>query len=251
MLYRLSRVSFWFTAAVAALGLLAPGGRESLLMALALVGSAFAFVLWRAALRAQRRDAAPPPQAVEAPALSQASLLDAATLLVREAHQAASFEAALHAVGQVLRSELGARQLTVYEVLEIDDKQALVAELIASQPGFQTVPRRVPRDASALGQALRDAREAGAAPGAAAIPVVGVTPIGAVRVVAAIELTGIELTIEPKALADVLELARLTLTRLAPSAAPPTATPLRGDAPAAAPAAIGRPVQRNHIRCVL
>jgi len=242
MLYRLSRVSFWFTVAVAALGLLAPGGRESLLMALALVGSAFAFVLWRAALRAQRRDAAPPPQAVEAPALSQASLLDAATLLVREAHQAASFEAALHAVGQVLRSELGARQLTVYEVLEIDDKQALVAELIASQPGFQTVPRRVPRDASALGQALRDAREAGAAPGAAAIPVVGVTPIGAVRVVAAIELTGIELTIEPKALADVLELARLTLTRLAPSAAPPTATPLRGDAPAAAPAAIGRPV---------
>jgi CheY-like chemotaxis protein/HPt (histidine-containing phosphotransfer) domain-containing protein len=238
MLFRLSRVSFWFTAAVGALGLLAPRGRESLLMTLTLVGSALAFALWRAAVLTQRREAARPRRAVEPLALNQASLLDAATLLVREAHRAGSFDAALHAVGQVLRSELGARQLTVYEVLEIDDRQALVAELIASQPGFQTVPRRVPCDASALGKALRDAREIGAAPGAAAIPIVGVTPIGAVRVVAAIELIGIELTIEPKALADVLELARLTLARLAPATAPAAPGPQRDVAVAGAPAAI-------------
>lgn len=225
MLLRLSRLSFWFAAAVAALALLAPGGRETLLTAVAGVASLLALGLWRSALHGeQRRPAVALVSVPPAPLIDETSLLEASALLVRRAHEANSFEAALHAVAQLLRCELGARQATVHEVLDVDATHAQISDLIESQPGFRTVARRVRLDAAPLARALRSQLEAGAPP-TVALPVIRDR-----HVVAAIVLTGIELPVEPKALAGLLALARLTLSQLAQAGrstpARPTSAPV-------------------------
>ena len=221
MLLRLSRTSFWLAAAVAALALLAPGGHETLLTALAGAASVLALGLWRAALRGeQRRPLAELVAAPVAPVFDDRSLHDAAQLLVRRAHEAGSFEAALHAVAQLLRGELGAREARVYDVHSIDDSHAQISDLIESQPGFRTVPRRIRLDASPLARALRTRLEAGIPPGVVAFPV---THDG--QVVAAIELAVIELPLDPKALASLLALAGSTLSARAAGAAKPTPAP--------------------------
>ena len=231
MLFLLSRVSFWLAAAAAALALLAPGGRETLLTGVVLVASLLAFGLWRSGLRQLRRAPAATTALAEPVVLTQTALLEAAAMLVRQADEAASFADALHGVARVLRGELGARQATVCEVREIDATHAQVADLIEASPGFRAKARPVRLDATPLGQAIRSGVEAGVPPGGVAVPV-----LASARVVAVIELSGIDVPVEPPALAGLLRLARVTLSRLAPAGpaapdAPQSAAPpqLHGD----------------------
>jgi len=212
MLFRLSRVSFWLAAAAAALALLAPGGRETLLTGVVLVASLAAFVLWRSGMRQQQRAPATTTALPEPVVLTQDALREAAAMLVRQADEAASFEDALHAVARILRGELGARQATVCEVREIDATHAQVADMIEASPGFRAKARPVRLDATPLGQAIRTGVEAGAPPSGVAVPV-----LASARVVAVIELSGFDVPVEPPALAGLLRLARLTLSRLAPA----------------------------------
>lgn len=210
MLLRLSRVSFWLAAAVAALTLLAPGGHETLLTGIAVAASAAAFGLWRSGISAQRRICAAAAIVPGPVALTQASLRDANAMLAKQADEAASFEAALHAVTHVLRGELGARSVSVHEVRDIGATHAQVADLVESRPGFQARAKSVRLDAAPLGQAIRSQVEAGAPPGVVAVPV-----LGAGRVVAVIELSGIDVPVEPQALAGLLRLARMKLSKRA------------------------------------
>lgn len=222
MLLRLSRLSFWFAAAVAALALLAPGGRETLLTAVAGVASLLALGLWRSALHGEQRRPAVALMSAPASAIDESSLIEAAALLVRRAHEAGSFEAALHAVAQLLRCELGAREVAVHEVLDVDATHAQLSDLVEAQPGFRTIARRVRLDAAPLAQALRSQLEAGAPP-TVALPVIRDR-----QVVAAIVLTGIELAVETKALAGLLQLARLTISQIAQAG---RSTPARPTSP--------------------
>jgi len=214
MLFRLSCASFWLAAALAALALLAPRGRETLLTALSMAACVVAFGLWRAGASAQRQSHALVSAVPEPAMLDELALRDAATTLVHEADAADSLESALHAVARVLRGELGARQAMVFEVRETDATHAMLSDLIESQPGFQAVPRRVRLDARPLGRAIHTQLEAGMPPGAVAVPV-----IGAAHVAAVIELSGIDVPIEPQALTDLLVLARVTLSARARLAA--------------------------------
>jgi CheY-like chemotaxis protein len=208
MLFRLSRVSFWLAASVAALALLAPNGRETLLTAVAIAASGIAFLLWRAAMT-QARSASPRVSLPQAPVLADADLLEAGAMLVQRANEAPSFEAALHAVADVLRSELGAREVGVHEIHGADETHARVSELIEVQPGFKTVERRVRLDSGPLGRAVQGGCRSGEAPGTVALPVLGDD-----RVVAVIELKGIDVPVEPSAFAALLELAVSTLSPL-------------------------------------
>ena len=216
MLLRLSRTSFWLAAAVAALALLAPTGHETLLMVITGVASLLALALWRSALHGEQRLPVAALASTPAPALNESLLRDAAAQIVSAARDAASFELALHAVARVLRSELGARAVAVHEVHDVNATHARIGDLIESQPGFRTVPRRVRLDTAPLARALREQRPAGRPPGAVALPVAA-----GGRVVAAIELSAIEVAVTPAALAKLLELACSALAARAPAAAPP------------------------------
>lgn len=222
MLLRFSRLAFWLAAAVAALALLAPHGHETLLTGVAGLTSVLALILWRAALGGEaRRPLARRVDAPAAPVFDAAVLAEAAALLLARAHAAGSFEAALHAVAQVLRGELGARDACVHEVLAVDDAHAQISDLIESQPGFRTVARRIRLDATPLARALRSRVEAGTPPGALAVPVTRDA-----QVVAVIVLSTLDLTLEPNALAGLLALARVTLSeRAAEPTAPDAAAP--------------------------
>lgn len=215
MLFRLSRVSFWLAAAVAALALLVPGEHATALTVVALVASATAFWLWRSAVRAQQRDHHALSAVPDPVVLTEASLREAAATLVRRAEEATTFEAALHAVAQVLRGELGARQVSVGELAGVDATHVRVIDLIESLPGFRAVPRRVRLDGTQLGQAVRSQREAGVPPAAIVLPV-----LAGAQVVAVIELTGIDVPVDPEALARLLDLARTSLAKRAQDAAP-------------------------------
>jgi HPt (histidine-containing phosphotransfer) domain-containing protein len=213
MLLRLSRISFWLAATAAAVGLLAPRGHETLLTAIAGIGSALALGLWRSAVRAQRREAAA-PSAVAAPELlGDTALADASALLEREGRAAASFEAALHAVARVLRGELGAREAAVHEVHAVDMTHAQISTLMEAHPGFKTVGHGIRLDSGPLGQAIRRQRIAGQTPGSLVIPVLVED-----RVCAVIELAAIELAFDAKALGELLDLAVSVLTRHAADA---------------------------------
>jgi HPt (histidine-containing phosphotransfer) domain-containing protein/CheY-like chemotaxis protein len=220
MLLRLSRTSFWLAAAVAALALLAPAGHETLLLVITGAASLLALGLWRSALRHELRRPAAAFLSAPAPLLDQPRLSDAATRIASAAHDAPSFEAALHAVAHVLRGELGARAVAIHEVQDVTETHVRLTELIESQPGFRTVPRRLRLDdAVPLARALRAQRPAGSPPGAVALPI-----LRDGRVHAAIELSAIDLAIEPEALAGLLTLAASALGARAPVSAPPAAT---------------------------
>jgi CheY-like chemotaxis protein/HPt (histidine-containing phosphotransfer) domain-containing protein len=216
MLLRLSRTSFWLAAAVAALALLAPAGHETLLMVVTGVASLLALGLWRSALRNELRRPAAALLSTPAPMLDRSVLRDAAAQIVSATHDAPSFEPALHAVARVLRSELGARAVAVHEVHDVNTTHARISDLIESQPGFRTVPRRLRLDTAPLARALREGRPAGSPPDAVALPVVADG-----RVLAAIELSAIDLPIDPEALAGLLELAGTALAARAPAVVPP------------------------------
>ncbi len=207
MLLRLSRASFWLATAVAAWALVAPGGNETVLMAIVLVASALAFGLWRSALRAGRGGHVPQAMVPDATPLDEPALRDAAALLVRSVTEAASFEASLHAAARVLRAELGAREASVSMVHGLDATHARLGGLIESQPGFRMAERRVRLDALPLGRALRDRHEASDALGSCAVPV----RLGG-QVVAVVELAAIGVAVEPAALAGLLGLACAALS---------------------------------------
>jgi len=226
MLLRLSRTSFWLAATVAALALLAPAGHETLLMLVTGAASLLALGLWRSALRTELRRPVAALLSTPAPLLDQSVLRDAAAQIVSAARDAPSFEPALHAVARVLRSELGARAVAIHEVHDVNATHARIGDLIESQPGFRAVPRRVRLDAAPLARALREQRAAGTPPGAVALPVVACG-----RVHAAIELSAIDLAIDPQALAGLLELAGSALAARAPAAAPPVGAEAATGAP--------------------
>ena len=211
MLLRLSRASFWLAASVAAVALWLPTGQETLLTGIALVASGAALVLWRQGLRQRaRRDAAAWAPS-ELPALDESTLRDVAATIESAALEAASFEAALHAVARLLRSELGARDVTVHRVLELAPTQVRVARLIESQPELRFDERWLGLDASSLGQCIVRQSERGEPPGDVFVPVAR-----GGRVDAVLELAGIGIAVEAAALARLLTLSRLTLERWAP-----------------------------------
>lgn len=226
LLLRLSRTSFWLAAAVAALGLVAPAGHETLLLLVTGAASLLALGLWRSALHGEQRRGAMPVMPTEAPVLDESLLRDAASQLVRDAEQAASPEQALHAVARILRSELGARTVAVHEVHDVNATHARLSDLIESQPGFRTVARRVRLDETPLAQALRERRPVGQLPDAAALPV-----LVEGRVIAAIELTTIDLPVDPDALAGLLELAAATLSQRTQTGEASTVCGAAGPAP--------------------
>ncbi|HWI10734.1 MAG TPA: Hpt domain-containing protein, partial [Burkholderiaceae bacterium] len=109
----------------------------------------------------------------------------------------------------------GARAVTILEVHDVNATHARISDLIESPPGFRTVPRRVRLDTAPLARALREQRPVGTPPGAVVLPV-----LADGRVRAAIELSAIDLAIDPQALAGLLELAGSALAARAPAAAP-------------------------------
>jgi len=231
MLLRLSRISFWLAAIVAAAALFAPQGHETLLMAVTMIACTAAFGFWRSGIASQRRSHADVAVVTEPPPLGEASLLDAVSSLTREIEAASSFEAALHAATRVLRGELGAREASVVEVREVETTQAQVVDLIEAQPGFHPLPRRVRLESGgALGRAIATGAAAIELPAALAVPV-----NGAGSVVAVIELRGLELRIEASALSGLIELARLALARR-------LTAPLRVTAADPAPAVGSKPL---------
>lgn len=225
MLLRLSRASFWLSAAVAAVALWVPTGQETLLTGVAMVASGLALVLWRQGVRQRTRTDAMPWLPPQAPALGEAALHDAAAMITRTALAAPSFEAALHAVARLLMNELGARDVTVHQILELGPMQVRVARLIASRPELRFDERCLRLDASPLGHCIAQQRECGDAARGLAVPI-----LCGGRVVAALELTGIAIAIESGALARLLALTRVTLGAWEPARAPPSTHPEAHDA---------------------
>ena len=207
MLFRLSRVSFWLAALVAALALLAPDRHATLLTGMALVASAMAYGFWRSALRTQYRDHAALSAVPEPVELPDATLREATAAVMRAAADAPTLEAALHAVARTLRGELGARQCTVWELYEIDATHARLGELIESQPGFHAVATRVRLAGTALARAIDTQQTAGRPPDAVVLPV-----CAGERVVALIEWAGIAVPVSAEVLDALFEQARRGLS---------------------------------------
>jgi CheY-like chemotaxis protein/HPt (histidine-containing phosphotransfer) domain-containing protein len=203
MLLHLSRASFWLAAVAAAWALVAPGRHETGLTAVTGAAALIAFVLWRMALAANRRsfsdDAAVPQAAV----LTSASLIEAASAIVRIAEAAVSIEPALRSIGGVLKAELGAREVRIHDLVERDASHASIAEWLPSGAGLRGPSRRIGLQNAALGAAIASGREAVDLPRSVVVPVAGEGS----RLVL-IELESIEMTIDEPALASLLELTR-------------------------------------------
>jgi len=210
MLLRVSRFAFWLAALAAAVALTIPTGWETWLTGVAVAASALAYLLWRSGLAQLRPDGTVLELLPDAAPLTRSALNDAAVSVEARCAQAESFEAALHGVAHVLKTELGALRVTVYRVLGADDTHARVSELIAAQPGFHSAEQRIHLRRSVLGQAITTQREAIDVGGALALPVV--CPGG---VVAVIELTGMQIGIDADALTTLLALAQEQLSQRA------------------------------------
>ncbi|MEO8805794.1 MAG: hypothetical protein ABI433_06915 [Burkholderiaceae bacterium] len=210
MLLRVSRLAFWLAALAAAVALTIPTGWETWLTGVAVAASALAYLLWRSGLAQLRRADTGRELLHDAAPLTRSALNDAAVLIEACCAQAGSFEAALHGVAHVLKTELGALRVTVYRVLGADDTHARVSELIAAQPGFHSTEQRIHLRRSVVGQAITTQRDAVGAGGAVALPVAC-----AGGVVAVIELTGMQIGIDADALTTVLELAQTQLSQRA------------------------------------
>jgi len=198
MLLRLSRLSLWLAAAAAGMAFFGPVESRGLYADTALALAGAAFVLWRGAVALLRRlqrpvDAIPAPRPLDADALREGALQ-----LARAAREAPSFEAALLEVGQLLRGEIGAREVRVFMIEEHGGAPGL-SELIPVRPGFRA-PRRpiVPGD-SIVARALRELRACVDLPRGVALPI-----LHAGKALALLELTGIEMAIDDAALASVL-----------------------------------------------
>ena len=214
MLLRVSRITFWLAALAAAVALAIPTGWETGLTGFAAAASAMAYALWRSGVAQVRRSETVQALLPEAVPLAGLALDEAATMVEAHCAAAASFEAALHGVARILKTELGALRAVVYRVMGADETHARVSELIEAQPGFCAAEHRLHLRRSAAGQAITTQHEVVDASGAVALPVPG--PSG---VVALIELTGMQIDIDADALAVLLGQARAQLARRAEPAA--------------------------------
>ena len=204
MLLHLSRASFWLAALAAAWALVAPGQHETALTGVAGAAALVAFALWRSALAANRRsfagDAAVPQPAL----LTSASLVEAAAAVVRIADEAVSLEAALRSIGAVLKAELGAREVHIHDLVELEASHAHIAEWLPNGTGLRAPSRRVGLQNSTLGTVISSGREAVDLPRTVVVPIAGEGS----RLVL-IELESVEMIIDEPALASLLELTRL------------------------------------------
>lgn len=216
MLLRVSRISFWLAALAAGVALAIPTGWETVLTGFAVAASALAYGLWRSGVAQVRRFETGDALLPEAAQLTRSALDDAASLIEACCTDAASFEAALHGVARILKSELGALHVSVYRVMGADDTHARVSELIEAQPGFHSAEHRVHLQRSGTGRAITTQREAIEPGGALALPILGKG--GAVAVV---EMTGLQIGIEPEALSTLLALTHTQLSLRADPVAKP------------------------------
>ena len=203
MLLHLSRASFWLAALAAAWALVAPGQHETALTGVAGAAALIAFALWRSALAANRRSFAGDAAVPQAAVLTSASLVEAAAAIVRITDQATSQESALRSIGAVLKAELGAREVHIHDLLELDASHAQIAEWLPNGTCLRAPSRRVGLRNSTLGAAISSGCEAFDLPQTVVVPV---AREGAQLVL--IELEGIEMTIEEPALASLLALTR-------------------------------------------
>lgn len=210
MLLRVSRISFWLAALAALVALAIPTGWETLLTSFAVAASALAYGLWRSGVAQVRRFETGDALLPEAAPLTRSALDDAAFMVEACCADAASFEVALHGVARILKSELGALRVSVYRVVGADDTHARVSELIEAQPGFYSAEHRVHLQRSVTGRAITTQREAIESAGALALPILGKG--GAVAV---IEMTGLQIGVEPEALTTLLALTQTQLSRRA------------------------------------
>lgn len=210
MLLRLSRMAFWLAALAAAVALAVPTGWETGLTGLAVAASAAAFGLWRAGLAELRRTGGAERLLPDAAPLTRSALDEAAARVDSCCAEAPSFEAALHGVARILKTELGALNVVAYRVMRADASHAWVSELVESQPGFQLAEQRVPLHRSALGRAIVSRREILDPAGAATLPV-----LGQGAAVAVIELTGLQIGVDADALAALLAQGQTQLSRRA------------------------------------
>jgi hypothetical protein len=215
MLLRVSRITFWLAALAAAVALAIPTGWETGLTGFAALASAVAYALWRSGVAQLRRGETLHALVPAAAPLTLSALHDAASMIEGTCAQARSFEAALHGVAHILKTELGALRVAVYRVMGADDTHARVSELIEAQPGFHSSEQRVHLRRSTLGRAITTQREAVSAAGSVALPVSG--PGG---VVAVIEMTGMQIGIDTEALTSLLALAQAQLSQRAEPAVP-------------------------------
>jgi hypothetical protein len=210
MLLRVSRLAFWLAAVAAAVALLVPTGWETWLTGLVALASLAAFGLWRAGLTELRRNGAAEAFLPEAAPLTRSALDEAASRLGACCAGARSFEAALHGVARILKTELGGLHVAVYRVMGADASHARVCELIEAQPGFQFAEQRFTLQRSAIGRAIGSGQASADGSGALTLPVPG--PGGTVAV---IEMTGLQIGIDPDALSALLVLARDQLSQRA------------------------------------
>lgn len=210
MLLRVSRMMFWLAALAAAVALTIPTGWETALTGFAVATSALAYLLWRSGLAQLRRAGAVHALWPGAAPLTRCALDEAATLIEHCCAGAGSFEAALHGVARILKAELGALRVEVHRVLGADETHARVSQMIEAQPGFHFAEHRVHFLHSALGRAILAQRAAVDPSGVVVLPVPG--PGG---VVAAIEMTGMQIDIDVDALTTLLALAQAQLSERA------------------------------------
>lgn len=210
MLLRVSRLAFWLAAVAAAVALAVPTGWETGLTGLAALASLAAFGLWRAGLAALRRSESVDALLPGAALLTRSALDEAAARLEACCAGVRSFEAALHGVARVLKTELGGLQVAVYRVMGADASHARVSELIETQPGFELAEQRFHLQRSALGRAIGASQASVDASGTLVLPVPG--PGGTVAV---IQMTGLQIGIDPDALSALLELAQAQLSQRA------------------------------------
>lgn len=210
MLLRVSRLAFWLAAVAAAVALAIPTGWETGLTGLAALASLAAFGLWRAGLGELRRSGASDALWPGPTPLTRSALDEAAARLEACCAGARNFEAALHGVARVLKTELGGLHVAVYRVMGADAGHARVSELIEAQPGLQLVEQCFHLQRSALGRAIDSGQASADASGALTLPVPG--PGGTV---ALIEMTGLQIGFEPDALSALLALAQAQLSQRA------------------------------------
>ncbi len=205
MLLRLSRLSLWLAAAASGMAYFGPDASSGLYADTALALAGAAFVLWRGALALRRRLDHPADAVPEARVLDAAALAEARDLVAAAVQGAPTFDAALLRVGDLLRGELGARNVRVFAVSQREDTTDL-AELIAAHPGFRA-PRRplAPADSLAA-RALREQRACIDLPRGVALPV-----LHEGAPVALFELTCIEVPLDEAALAGILDAATAAL----------------------------------------
>lgn len=207
MLARLARTLFWLSAVAAAAALLGPPRHATWLTALAGIALLGSYGLWRLALARQR--AARPddgPDTLAPVRLDEAMLLELGLRTGRACADAASLEAALHAVAAVLRAELGAREMSVHRVLAVEPPLARLVTLIDAPHAGRGIAHEVRLEHGPLGHAVRDRRVAGRIPGPFALPVTQGEPV-----IAVLELGPIALDAAPAALDAALELVRQQL----------------------------------------